>query len=610
MKSNKSLLSIATFLIALLCSSNVHGQEALYISTQTGAYTIIEGTGTASTDDNESGSCSCSSSGPIKYDISPTSIGISSTETVTGYVHPDPNAAPAAGTSADASITCDCSWNWLTWNEDTEEKDKQMSGSYSETRDFPVYSIQIVLPETMPCNCGSFELYYTSVFPEGGTVTWETPWGDETGNYITHEYDEAYKDRIVTATYTIGGITYSASSVLTCQEPYMEVTVGDCDGYKAAVDVEVDENCGDITWSGYGTENCDGAHCDVNVSPNISEENQKVTVTYTDLCNQSTSKTVEIGMAQLEGLTLPLCATADPETPIYTRSIAKLKFSDGCEPNVTFNPVELTISEGVMEEVVSVTASEGDRSYTANITLVNPEVTIGSDDVNAIVDALGVFSEISEMINEANELIGGVTPGFSFEIETTMPSAEQLKESISVALNRNCCIVNDTEELVDGVKVGIGVSGGISISGTMPIVVPPIPPVIAYVEVGLGMGVDASVSLEGEAKCPPLSVCGNISVSSHGSASGSIKILAGLASGTVSADLNLVSGSGTVCVTYAPLDGTVSGELTLGGLTLNAQVCAGISFFEHCFPGDGPASVTIWNGYTIQIQQTITAKQH
>ena len=200
---------IVIFWLMGLCWSLVYGQspEKLYISTQTGEYTTIEGSGTASTDEDESGECECSKTGPIIYNISPLSIGNSESLTVEGEVYPDSDNAPAAGDSASASITCDCEWTWQKWKglEDGVDYHYDTTGYGSETKDYKVYSLHIEISgDSMACE-GDTLVFTAKASPGGGTITWSDFTDGETMTRVAPS-----KDFTVYAVYDIEGVTYKA----------------------------------------------------------------------------------------------------------------------------------------------------------------------------------------------------------------------------------------------------------------------------------------------------------------------------------------------------------------------------------------------------------------
>jgi hypothetical protein len=291
-------------------------------------------------------------------------------------------------------------------------------------------------------------------------------------------------------------------------------------------------------------------------------------VTYSD------EGVVKNDIGRLTGYDLPFCMDASPGTQISTSGLGQI-FYEGCRaPEVTYQPAFIEISEGEMTESFTITVSDGNASFSDEIILVNPEIKWGSPQLAAIESALNILEDVTNMVNEFTELVANYSPGFSVEPEF------ELERDLNLEFNTNCC----DSVILEGVDVSIDLSASVSIAASATMFLPPIPPLIAYVDLSFGFGISASVGVHGEIKCPPNSICGTMSFSTSGSITGSLHILAGLVNGTVSVNANLLSGSAELCVTYEPLDATLQGELQIGGLSITAQVCAGIGFFTTCFP--------------------------
>lgn len=513
--------------ILILCaviSYITDAQEALYISTQTGEFTRMNGFGTAETDDNESGSCDCSSTGPIVYNISHTSIENNQQLNISGYVNPDPDAAPAPGTSASARITCNCNWNWLTWNDDTGEKDKPMSASHSDEMEFEVYSIEIKLPDTISCSCGSFVLAYSSVFPEGGTVDWDTPWGPETGNNIAVPYDPTYEGETITATYTVEGVTYKATSVLGNQLPYLSLSVGNCDGYKATVEVDADEDCGTLSWAGYGTDDCSGTSCEVDVSPNLAAQEQKITVSYQDDCGNIVSETVSITMGKLTGFSLPPCDTTHN---IDVANLAILDFEGQCKPNVVYSPTTLSPPSVLPYETIEVTATAGDVTLTSSIIMVNAGAELDATVFSLNTDFLGVFESYLQAI------LGLGSP-------CSMSGSFRPTGSISIGNRPLCCADSG---LTTGTSVKGNLSWGLGWGCRGPIFGVPY---TGSVDAVFNVGVSGSLGVDGVEECTAIRICGTAGFSA--SISGGIGFT--LAAGLVQGDLQLVIDGASISLSY------------------------------------------------------------
>lgn len=506
MKNRLLFLLISSF--SAFC---MYSQEALYISAQTGEKSKITGSSTQTTEEGESGTGSCSSSGPIDYEIDPYSQSESSTVTFSGWV--TPSTAPDAGTSEDAKITCSGTWHWLTWDYDTDSKTKDTSNSATKERLYTVYSVQIVLPDEINCDCGNFNLSYTSVYPEGGTVEWETPWGQESGNNVSKAYDPSYKGKTVTAKYTIGGVSYSATSTLTCKAPSFSVNVTECVGNKATVKVDGDEECGDFSWAGYGTGSCSGLECEVDVSPNLSEENQKITVTYMGQCGDTLVESTDITMGELVGFQLPPC----DDTIVSVANIAILDFEGDCEPNVIFSPSTLTPPSVLAYETVEVTATSGDVSLTSQIVMVNSGQEL---DVNIITfdsDILGVFETYLDAI------LGLGTP--CSKSGSLLP-----KGSISIGTRVLCC-PDSGQTTGTSIKGNLSWGAGWGCRGPIFGV-----PYVASIDALFNVGVNGTLGVDGIEECTSVKICANGGLS--GSIGGGLGFT--LAAGLVSGELQLI----------------------------------------------------------------------
>ena len=585
----KQILCILFF--GFLLSS--YGQDfELFISKQTEESTMFEGAFTKTTDEYESGTVTLSASGPILYEVDPNSTSISTEQTKTweGKIWADVENGPAPGSSAAASLSGD-------YSVDYKKDGDWVHKSGIETATFTVYSIEIQLPDDFICDCGFWNLSYYSVYPEGGEVEWQTPWGVFNGDNVPPQmFDANLIGKEVTATYTIQGLSYKATTTLQPLVPSVSANDPVCEDDQATVSLTADpvEDCATVAWAGSGTDDCgNGLECTVDLPPDFATNPVKITATYDNQCSDPEEIEITIQMAELEGFSMNFCTDVTPGNPITSLSVANLDFTEGCTPFVELDPPILNAEDGVPVKLVTVTATEGDNVFTSEIKVINPEAKL--DVVNAlerIEAALEYFETIDEMIETVDDLVSNYSPGLKFSIDP------ELEKELKLNYNLNCC--KDT--IVPGAEVGIAVKSSISIGAGAPIFVPPIPPPIAYVEVFIGIKLESSLGVEGELKCPPHSLCGVITLNTYGDISGKIVILAGLAHGKAGLRSNLFSGNAKICVKNAdPFSYDVKGEVKFGGLSLYAQVCAGISPFEICFPEE-PANFDIVSPYTIPIQ--------
>ncbi len=478
---------------------------------------------------------------------------------------------------------------------------------------YDIVSIKISIPETLPCyNETELKMYCTEIYPgeNEGEVTWSTPFGNFTGPVAVANYQPGHEGEKIIATYTVNGVSYSDTATIqnvkpTISFPYEIACVDGKAKITVLCDPPFDSSSGDeIIWTIPAATSCSGKDCEFDVNPNLPEDQQKITAVYKHKCEVSAPAQATVKLNKFTGFSLPGCV----DTIVEVKNIASTFFDGPCHPEVIFTPSVIGIERGAgpMQQTQTVTATAGGISFTKEIILVDPDTKITPEDfdiASKINEALETIEEVAEQINDLLNAFdtGNLPLAPSKEFEVNFPSAGS--PAVTVEFSQNCCPTELGSEVKTGVEVEVGYEMSVKLGITVPVVIPPIPPLLAYISLGASMEAGAKIAGTLEAKCPPLPrdvLC--YPFHSSGTLTGSVVALGGLASGTLSANLNVLSGSGQLCMTYPPLGATLSGNLTLGGLSANAQFCWGLSVFESCYTSP---NLQIWAGYPINFP-TIT----
>lgn len=225
--------------------STASGTIDLYVSEQTGEYTVYDGSASKTTDKYESGDVTITTSGPLLYTVTPDTLSIGTEETKfwTGTLYPDTTSIPAAGTIETASISGDytveysrptgtggasgitvissheCypdSANECWYHGATSGDHEIVSQTGTETRNFRIHSIKVEIPDTTRL-CYVFPVNITATpTPDGGTYLWSTNSSNislqnttsETVT-VTHVNNAAWGVETVWVKYTIEGVSYT-----------------------------------------------------------------------------------------------------------------------------------------------------------------------------------------------------------------------------------------------------------------------------------------------------------------------------------------------------------------------------------------------------------------
>jgi len=205
----------------------------LYISKQTGQSTSYSGSYSKSTDRYEHGTATLSAAGPIIYNVTPSSLDIStnSSKSWSGDIKGDVPNGPAPGSSESATLTLDydvffsrpsgastegvvlstydCGGACSIHHSDppaTSGMHQMVEAVGQRSKSFNVISIKIKI-DGKPDACQGDSLTYTAItYPSGGSILWSN--GKTTSSILI----VAGKSNInIWAKYTISGISYTDS---------------------------------------------------------------------------------------------------------------------------------------------------------------------------------------------------------------------------------------------------------------------------------------------------------------------------------------------------------------------------------------------------------------
>ncbi|MDZ4758920.1 MAG: hypothetical protein SGJ10_12385 [Bacteroidota bacterium] len=248
-KKIQSLLLLALFVgqFPTLLAQDLPRQY-LYVSKQTGQTSNFHGQQGKTTDKYEEGNVTINVVGPITHAVTPNdmSIGHNQTKTWQGQISPLIAQCPAPGSSVSAKLNAaydvvfsrpqggaaDGAVILSTYNCSTEadgvnheHSGCQFHGSLggmheivrkigTVVQDFEIFSINCIVPVAFNCADGTATLH-ADIYPGNeGTVIWQTPFGQLTGNDIQINLPPNFNNINVTATYTVRGVSYSANGVI------------------------------------------------------------------------------------------------------------------------------------------------------------------------------------------------------------------------------------------------------------------------------------------------------------------------------------------------------------------------------------------------------------
>lgn len=229
-------LFIAICLAVAFAWGNTAAAQDLYVSKQTGQFTIYQGSHSKTTDMYESGNVAITTVGPIKWDVQPMQLNIGPNQTVTwnGKIWPDVANAPAPGTSVDCKVKGNYDVNFS--RPAGTGGGGNVTGTYNcggcpaahannpngvhelvnkvDVYEIPlrVYSLKAEIVGNPQCSNGSVQLV-ANVFPSGN-VTWTTPFGTFSGASVTAPVPPGFAGGNVTVTLEVNGVTYSDTKVM------------------------------------------------------------------------------------------------------------------------------------------------------------------------------------------------------------------------------------------------------------------------------------------------------------------------------------------------------------------------------------------------------------
>jgi len=265
----KLAIAILTILLRLLLSAPAYGQAAsgvvLYVSQQTGQLTSYNGTYSKTTDTFGSGSVVFTKTGPVVYSVQPAdlSIGPKQTKTWAGSISPDLNNIPTPGTTVPAALNANYNIRYSrpygTGTNGTVlstyccSNNGSMSGttgcafhnfhpgmheivqdSGTESVNMSVVSILVNIPDTLCLGPAGINNVTASCYPAtGGTFLWTSSNPNVQITNATAQtatiklLDTSIKNATVKVTYTIAGVTYNSTGVLsTCECSCKPITTG------------------------------------------------------------------------------------------------------------------------------------------------------------------------------------------------------------------------------------------------------------------------------------------------------------------------------------------------------------------------------------------------
>lgn len=234
----RSFKNCVLLLFAFLLSVHPsHAQQIFYTSVQgkqvDGGYT---GSYSKSTDNYEHGTTTLTKSGPIVYSVTPAglTIGTNESKTWNGTVTADPDNIPAAGTTVPAKLSANytigysrpkgaggggavisthecggCAYH----GEGNKGEHEVVEKNGTDSLTFSVVSIQLNIEGKDSVCEGDTVIFTATEYPGGGTTTW---FDGSTGTTCRWVADAS---RDITATYAVGGVTYTDTRPITVKDP-------------------------------------------------------------------------------------------------------------------------------------------------------------------------------------------------------------------------------------------------------------------------------------------------------------------------------------------------------------------------------------------------------
>jgi hypothetical protein len=230
------LLTGATQLIGLCAFAQLSAPTTpvdLYVSRQTGQYSIYAGSASKTTDQYEEGNVAISVSGPLLYRVDPNdfSIGHNQTKTWYGVVWADPSNAPTPGTTVPASITGNYNVTFSKPAPGTATGHQIVNQNGKEVVNFNVNSVNVTTADSLTLCRNTDRLLYANGYPDGGTYAWTA-----TGNVSITANANSQQPTIrcanlgsgtATVTYTVKGVSYRATTQVNAVNPSMRLSVPD-----------------------------------------------------------------------------------------------------------------------------------------------------------------------------------------------------------------------------------------------------------------------------------------------------------------------------------------------------------------------------------------------
>lgn len=199
----------------------------MYVSKQSGTSSPpLTGSYSKTTDKYAHGSVSLTTQGPITYSVNPSdlSIGTNSSKNWNGSVSADVGASPEPGNSANATLyasydiyyseycgSSDCGGNSYSCPGCAAHTEQGyhhiVNATGTESASFIIYSIKATIGD-ISCTDSVVKLH-ADVFPYGGTLSWTTPFGNQTGNDVQVNVGSMPNSFDVSVTYSIGGVSYT-----------------------------------------------------------------------------------------------------------------------------------------------------------------------------------------------------------------------------------------------------------------------------------------------------------------------------------------------------------------------------------------------------------------
>jgi hypothetical protein len=508
----KTIITLSCF-FAFLINVKAEDPIPIYVSKQTGQFTIFQGAPFAKvTDRYEKGTITPSVQGPIAYEVIPNdlSIGPNQMKTWVGKIYPVVANCPAPGRSVDATFNAayDITFSrprerqggggvvqssyWCKVPGDTSggggcpfhgKKPGQhdiVRKTGNERIDFTIYSIDVKIRE-INCEDGKVILH-ADPFPSiGGKLEWATPFGNFIGNDIEVDLGQNMPPVFnVAVKFTIDGVSV------------------------------IDQKVG-----------------------------QK---------------------AKLIAFTLPCCS----DKSVNVKDIANLQFDGPCKPVVVFNPAVLDVSGFLSKEDVTVTATVDGVVLTATITMVNPNKKLTNRRQSqgirqGLVNTIAAWRRAIFENVLANALNGGVAP--CEPRGNINPAINYGQEFFNICCPKDPDCVLEAKKFFGSLNWNYGVNCHFPVWGC---------PYVASLDAVVSAGVAAKIELNGQTTCTNFKICAGVEF--RATVGGGVG--ATILGGAVSADLQLlVDGlglTGELC--FFPLPVTACGRIFLGRIKIAGTV--------------------------------------